>query len=186
MTSDDEPQEPEDERAVVPSDEDVDSAGTAEMLAGMPPGLAEMITKLFEDAGDGAQVTKVQAGFAAMVASSGPLPDPAVLRQYNEIIPDGANRILKMAEEQSAHRISIEKTVMVSDSTRANLGLAAGLLVALTGLGVAALVILQGQPIAGVVFGAIDLFGLVSIFVYGTESRRRERREQRLSLTPPE
>ena len=31
---------------------------------------------------------------------SGPLPPPAVLSQYNNAVPDAAERILKMAESQ--------------------------------------------------------------------------------------
>src|SRR5206468_1881503 len=44
----------------------------------------------------------------------GPLPDPGELAAYNQIIPNGADRIMKMAEEQSAHRIGLEKTVVGS------------------------------------------------------------------------
>ena len=39
---------------------------------------------------------------------AGPIPPPAMLKEFNEIIPDGANRILKMAEVQVAHRHSLE------------------------------------------------------------------------------
>ena len=31
---------------------------------------------------------------------SGPLPPPGILDAYNQTIPDGANRIMAMAEEQ--------------------------------------------------------------------------------------
>jgi hypothetical protein len=44
----------------------------------------------------------------------GPLPDPAELAAYNEIIPNGADRIMRMAEDQSTHRIGIEKIVVTS------------------------------------------------------------------------
>lgn len=39
---------------------------------------------------------------------SGPLPPPAALEQFNNIIPDGANRILAMVEQEQAHRIAHE------------------------------------------------------------------------------
>src|SRR5690242_17849317 len=42
----------------------------------------------------------------------GPLPDPEALARYGEIIPDGANRIMKMAEEQAKHRIQLESSVI--------------------------------------------------------------------------
>src|SRR5208283_2804135 len=45
---------------------------------------------------------------------SGPLPDPKELAAYNGIIPNGADRIMKMAEAQSNHRIQIETCVVTS------------------------------------------------------------------------
>jgi uncharacterized membrane protein len=43
-----------------------------------------------------------KAMIALLMAQSwkGPLPPPEVLKGYNEAIPDGAERILKMAENQ--------------------------------------------------------------------------------------
>ncbi|HQH25465.1 MAG TPA: DUF2335 domain-containing protein [Bacteroidales bacterium] len=38
-------------------------------------------------------------------AYSGPVPAPEALEKYNQVIPDGADRIMKMAENQSNHRI---------------------------------------------------------------------------------
>ncbi len=43
---------------------------------------------------------------------TGPIPPPDILAGYNDIIPDGAERILRMAEKQSDHRIELEKTVI--------------------------------------------------------------------------
>ena len=40
-------------------------------------------------------------------AFSGPLPPPTILNKYNEIIENGAERIMKMAENQSEHRIKL-------------------------------------------------------------------------------
>lgn len=45
---------------------------------------------------------------------SGPLPHPETLAQYEEIIPNGAERIMAMAEKQSAHRIELESMVVKS------------------------------------------------------------------------
>ena len=39
----------------------------------------------------------------------GPLPPPAALGQFNQIIPNGADRILRMVEEEQAFRIRYEK-----------------------------------------------------------------------------
>lgn len=50
---------------------------------------------------------------------SAPLPEPSELAAYNQIIPNGADRIMKMAEAQTAHRIEIEKTVIYSQKNQA-------------------------------------------------------------------
>ena len=42
-------------------------------------------------------------------AFSGPIPPPDLLEKYNNIIPNGADRILAMAEQQQAHRQFMEK-----------------------------------------------------------------------------
>lgn len=52
---------------------------------------------------------------------SGPLPPPGALQQFDAIIPDGANRIMAMIEEEQKHRISQESAglaAMASDTKR--------------------------------------------------------------------
>lgn len=43
---------------------------------------------------------------------SGPLPPPGALAQFNQIIPDGANRIMLMIEQEQAHRVAHEFKVL--------------------------------------------------------------------------
>lgn len=114
-------------------------------------------------------------------AFSGPLPPPEILIQYNEAVPDGAERIIALAEKQADHRMALESRVVDSDIKRANWGLAAGFIVALAGLLVSYLIIDGGNTTAGLILGGIDLVGLVGAFIYGTVSRRSER-EQRAKI----
>lgn len=46
---------------------------------------------------------------------SGPLPPPAALASFDSIIPNGADRILRMSEQEQAHRISIEQAALQSN-----------------------------------------------------------------------
>lgn len=39
---------------------------------------------------------------------SGPLPPPAALQHFNDIIPNGAERIMSMVEQEQIHRMSYE------------------------------------------------------------------------------
>jgi uncharacterized membrane protein len=106
---------------------------------------------------------------------SGPIPPPDLLREYNEIIPNGADRIVTMAENQSAHRITLERRVVFGDDVRAYLGLGTAFIVAVFGLYLSYRVIMAGHDLAGSALGAVDLASLVSVFIYGTRARRQER-----------
>lgn len=57
---------------------------------------------------------------------SGPLPTPALLKEFDDVVPGCAERIIRMAEEQAKHRQLLEKTVIIGDSKRANQGLWVG------------------------------------------------------------
>ena len=46
---------------------------------------------------------------------SGLLPHPKILQEYEQVYPGAANRIIKMAEDQSQHRQKIEWTAMFLD-----------------------------------------------------------------------
>src|SRR5438034_5455816 len=62
---------------------------------------------------------------AALIAQSfsGPLPPPDALAKFEQVLPGLADRIMKMAEKQSAHRQSIERNVIEGDTRRSWMGL---------------------------------------------------------------
>lgn len=122
-------------------------------------------------------------GISLSSTFSGPLPPPEILIRYNDAVPDGAERIIALAERQAAHRMALESRVVDADIKRANWGLVAGFVVALAGLLVAYLLVDRGNAVAGVALGAVDLVGLVGAFIYGTVSRRGERQQRAKMLS---
>lgn len=48
---------------------------------------------------------------------AGPLPPPEALDRFNQVVPNGAERIFKMAEAEQAHRIAQE-----TDALQARVG----------------------------------------------------------------
>lgn len=52
----------------------------------------------------------------------GPIPSPAVLGQYDEILPGAADRILTMAENNNEARIENEKALVVSKTANIRRG----------------------------------------------------------------
>ena len=106
---------------------------------------------------------------------SGPLPSPETLKKFNEVVPGAAERIIKMAEDQSRHRRDLEKRVIESDLSRSKWGQILGFVIAIAGLAVSAVVAIYGNAIAGGVIGLGTLATLVGVFMYGAKTRSQER-----------
>ena len=110
----------------------------------------------------------------------GPLPSPEELKQYENILPGSAERILSMAERQSEHRQFLEKR----DSQDQHLGIVFAFTLALAALVAGCVVVLNGHPILGSLFGLSGVGGIVATFIYGTRSNRKEREQAHKSLNP--
>jgi uncharacterized membrane protein len=106
---------------------------------------------------------------------AGPLPPPEILAQYNQIIPNGAERIFSMAEKQSEHRQALEKTVIESGIKNSKKGLNFGLIIGLSGMAVCVICAYLKQPYPSSIIGGGTVFSLVSTFIYGSKSRKDER-----------
>lgn len=109
---------------------------------------------------------------------SGPIPPPTILAQYDQVLPGSAERILKMAETQEAHRHVIEAKVIKSEVINSRAGLIFGFMIGMTAIISGAIVASSNGELVG---GAISLGGLgslVSVFVYGSKSRKEERVEK--------
>lgn len=106
---------------------------------------------------------------------SGPLPPPEVLEKFNEVVPGSAERIIKMAEDQFIHRSGLENKVIDSDIVTSKRGQILGFVIAIVGLVVSLVAIINGSQLAGSVIGGGTLASLVGVFMYGSRIRSRER-----------
>lgn len=106
----------------------------------------------------------------------GPVPPPAVLDQYNAIVPDAAERILSMAEEEARiRRDQIQKDhdsenrVKESDINKYHADVRRGqYLAALVMLGIVAAVIVcafTGNQKAAIAVAGMGAVGIVSSFI---------------------
>jgi uncharacterized membrane protein len=129
------------------------------------------------DEQDGENELVVREG--AMEAYSGPLPPPEILARFDAVVPGAAERILKMAEEQAAHRKDLERKLVESDIERSKWGQALGFLIAIAGLAASAAIAIYGSAVAGSILGVGTLASLVGVFMYGVKARSREREEKR-------
>ena len=115
---------------------------------------------------------------------SGPFPPPSVIEKYEDMVPGAADRILKMTENQTAHRIQIEQMVIRGDSIRSYIGLIFGFILSMTVISGGIYLVANGHDWAGGVLIGLDLIGLAGVFVYGSRSRRAEREQmaEKMSL----
>jgi uncharacterized membrane protein len=109
------------------------------------------------------------------VEYSGHIPPPAVLKEFDQIVPGAANRIIVMAEKQQEHRHDLERVAVRSGSRDSIAGVGAATLISVGFLSLAGYAIKLGYTGTGVILGAIDIVALASAFIYGTNSQRQER-----------
>ncbi len=114
-----------------------------------------------------------------MVYHQGPLPDAETLARYGEIIPQGADRIMKMAENQSDHRIGLEKTVIASQQALAARGQQFGLAIGVIGILAAAYLAMNNHDTVAGVIGGTTVVSLAVAFITGRRVQQKELQEKR-------
>ncbi len=109
----------------------------------------------------------VRMFFSLEKSHSGPLPDIETLKGYNELITNGADRVMEMAETQLKHRIDIEKIVVTSQMKQSGKGQNYAFILGLTGIIGSVICIMFGHDTAGSVLGSASLVALVTAFIQG-------------------
>jgi len=120
-----------------------------------------------------AQKGRLLRAISMMVSSShsGPLPRPEDLEKYNGIIPNGADRIMSMAEKQSQHRLEIEKSVIAANNRESGTGQWMGFILGVLCLSASVFLGLNGQPWLGGILGGSTIIGLATVFVLGKKAQ---------------
>lgn len=108
------------------------------------------------------------------VSFSGPLPHPALLAKYNEVIPNGAERIMAMAERQSAHRESLEAQVVAGNVASQARGSHYAFIICLVTIVGGFVLIGMGRSIIGVSAVIGSLATLAGVFIVAREESRRK------------
>lgn len=131
----------------------------------LPAGLQHLLEGIPEDKKEEIE----GAFFGILMARSyrGPLPPPEMLAKYNEALPNGAERVIAMAEKQSSHRMELEKNTITEELRQSRRGQAFGFILGLIGLFIAGILAYWGHDWFAGVLGTTTIIGLVSIFVIG-------------------
>ena len=105
---------------------------------------------------------------------SGTLPEPAELAAYNAIIPDGAERLLKMVEAQSSHRIEMEKLVITSQQAREFRGQLYAFLIAVIFAFIGLYAAINGHTAFACIIVGATLAGIVGAFIYSKNAAQKD------------
>lgn len=111
------------------------------------------------------------AGFQFEAFTSPFLP-PRVLDEYNRVLPNGADRVVSMAERQASHRQRLESRGQLFGFAFAMVALVGGIVL-----------IAIGQPIEGLIALIGALGGVGGLFIY---NEVQERRREAAARTPAE
>jgi uncharacterized membrane protein len=97
----------------------------------------------------------------------GPLPDPSSLREFNEVVPGLAEKIVSEFQNEAAHRRDFEKIALRASIKLDLWSRISAFIFALSALGVAGFCVFSGQPGAAMAIGGITIAAVVSAFIWG-------------------
>ncbi|HHL33066.1 MAG TPA: DUF2335 domain-containing protein [Desulfobulbaceae bacterium] len=108
---------------------------------------------------------------------SGPIPDPATLQGYEDILTGAAERILTMAEGEAKHRREVEAAALAAQieadkrkHKEVLRGQLFGMVTTLTAFSLAAFALAKGYPsVAATICGA-TIIALATVFVTGRKN----------------
>lgn len=104
----------------------------------------------------------------------GPIPDPETYRRYEETHPGSADRILRMAENQSSHRIEMEKYISKRQMNQSSTGQWMAFILSILFLGCGSFLIYNDHDWAGGAIVTSTLIGLAYVFIKGKYAQRED------------
>ncbi len=101
------------------------------------------------------------------------------MREYDDIIPGAAERILAMAEYQGKHRRELEAKVIDRDSVRASRGQVFAFIITLIIVVGGFLMIWQGKSLVGMAAIIAPITALSGVFITGKIIKNKNLRNRR-------
>ncbi len=121
------------------------------------------------------KLISLQTTIISHQSHSGPLPSPQTIKSYNNVVENGAERIFKMTENQSQHRIEMEKKIFTSQIKQSGIGQIFGFIIALVALVIAWDLAKANKVAVASIIGGTTVTGLVTIFVIGRKNKKKDR-----------
>lgn len=104
-----------------------------------------------------------------LVQYQGPLPPPAMMEEYARLIPNAPERLMSLLEQQTAHRISMESTLITSRIALTKRGQWFAFFLSIFFGVITVVLALSGHPVVSGSIGVTTIVGLAVVFVLGRE-----------------
>ena len=111
---------------------------------------------------------------------SGPLPPPEQLIQYNNAVPNAADRILKMTERQLEHRIRCEELIVKTLTRNDTYGLICGFVMGMTTVICGTLLAWHGSSLTGFGLCIAGIGTLIGVFMHKEKPEKKKEPENTL------
>ena len=160
--SNDTPPQQEPDRRVLKRTEEVLSEDDPHVFDGLEESVKDRI------------LTVVTKTWVKIKSHSGPLPSPETLKKYSNLIPNGAERIMQMAEKQQEHRIWMEKDVVPKQVKQSGRGQIFGFTLAILALTLGSVLTYLGHDTVGGILLSSTVVGLATIFVIGKRAQSKD------------
>ncbi len=111
----------------------------------------------------------------------GPLPPPAVLEGYEQIVPGAAERLIALVEADAKHQRDLEFATINAETNGLRRGQILGAIVVLAALGVAAFCAYLGHETSALTIGGTTVISLATAFVLGrrTDTAKEETQKKK-------
>lgn len=119
-------------------------------------------------------ITRVQG-----VSFQGPLPPPEILRQYGEVVPGGAERIMAMAERNQEHRHKLESDVILKGVRNESRGQWLGFVLFILLIVSGTYLLATGKKVEGLSTLVLNATTFAGLFVYSRRARQQELEKKR-------
>jgi uncharacterized membrane protein len=151
--------------------EKADAADFVEIITKQNPRLFNGLDKKKRDQ----IVNAISIGFMHVQKShSGPLPDAETLEHYDKIIPNGAERIMSMAEKEQAFRHTYTSSVTKRQLNQISKGQIFGFIIAIVGVGGGIFLAYSGKETSGLSTIIASMVMLVGAFIYGKAQDKKQ------------
>ncbi|MCE0496626.1 MAG: DUF2335 domain-containing protein [Methylacidiphilales bacterium] len=131
-------------------------------------------------------LTRIEISASQSISYSGPLPHPSLLAKYNDVIPNGAERMMVMAEKQSDHRLKIETMVVNNQQRQSTVGQYFALVITIAGLALSGWLIVNNHDTAGSAIGVATIGSVAAAFIAGRTKQRSELDSKRRAVEAAE